>query len=45
MKKEEQGMHGKEEERKLINSVVSITLKNQTFFQGILMNVPNDWCY
>lgn len=33
MKKEEQGMHRKEEERKLINSVVSITLKNQTFFK------------
>lgn len=28
-----------------INKVISITLKNKTYFQGILINISDDWCY
>lgn len=31
--------------REFINRVVSITLKNKTYFQGVLINLSDDWCY
>ncbi|WP_185287653.1 hypothetical protein [Chryseobacterium lactis] len=29
----------------LINKVVSITLKSKAYFQGIVIDISDDWCY
>lgn len=31
--------------KELINNVVSITLKNKKEFEGILVDISDDWCY
>lgn len=31
--------------KELINNVVSINLKNKKEFEGILVDISDDWCY